>query len=323
MTVSYTGTIPAPWIARAVFEYDPMAEGRQLLIADKIARPIQSDLKDGTVPIISRESTMPHSGTLERAPGATYDRGHVKTEGAPFKCVGYGYEHKIPAETQALFSSVMNAEVVAGRTVKGQLLAGRERKIKTLLFDTAVWTGASLYKDWSAAPWDTAGSDAINHVATSKEKLRSNTGFDANALILGHAQLVNLVMTNTAIRGLLSGIKVATWEGVMEFLAGILNLRYIFAGGGVYNAANEAASISVTDIWGDDYAMIAKVAVSDDPSEPCVARIINWRAMGPGTDVEFGVYNEPQSKSRIVQGDLYEDYLVIDTACGFLIKIDA
>jgi hypothetical protein len=69
--------------------------------------------------------------------------------------------------------------------------------------------------------------------------------------------------------------------------------------------------------------MVANVAKTSDPSEVCVARTMQWAAMGTGTDMATSIYQEPQTKSRVVQGDMYLDELVIDKYQGHLMKIDA
>jgi len=317
MAYTYDGTIPAPWLARGVFEFDPTKQG---LIAHLVARIIQSDDKQGTLPLIKRESTMPMNQELRRAPGANYQRGQGEVDGSAYECIGYGYERKIPKETAAFFRTIMDAQLNAAKVVKGELLLGREKRVADLLFNAT--TFASYLTDLHAAPWDAAASDVIGAVGAAVETVRKRTGVKPNALFLGSTQKTNLLTVNTAIRGLLSGLHVATPAMIDQFLADILGLKYVFSGEAVYNSAKEGATISVTDVWNEDYAMVAKVAETDDPQEPCVARIVNWRAMGEGTDVDMGVYYEPQSKSQVVQGDLYEDELIVDAQYGQLLEVD-
>ena len=69
--------------------------------------------------------------------------------------------------------------------IKHKILVEREIRVKDLLFNTSTWTGAALYKDWSAAPWDTVGSDVITHVLTAKEKVRSNCGMNPDSMLIG------------------------------------------------------------------------------------------------------------------------------------------
>jgi hypothetical protein len=320
MSVTYSGTVPAPWIAQAVYQFNPL---NQRFRAADVARPIVVMEKSGTMASVNRAGTMGKGLDLQRAPGASYARGGVTASGAAYECLIYGYEHKIPREQEALFRSIMQSQVVAGQTVLGELYTGREARIASLLCNTSLWTGSALFADNHAAPWDTAASDVIGQVGAAAEKVRANTGLAANALITSRKQIVNLITKNTAILAKFSGVAVATPDMVLNWLAAILGLEMVIPFEAVYDAGNPGDSTpTITDVWNEDYAMVARVARTDDPSEPCVARLLTWEAMGAGTAAEFNVYTEPQTNSTVVQGNLYEDELVVDKYCGFLMEID-
>lgn len=320
MAMTYSGTVPAPWIGRAVEQFNPL---NQRFAAIQAARPIRSREKEGTLPYVKRADTMGKNLSLARAPGANYDRGHITVAGTAFNCIDYGFEHKVPKETKALFRSIVDALVVAGQTVKGELYTGREKRVGTLLQDTTVWTGSSLITDNHANPWDAAGTDIIGQVGAAKEKVRKNCGLEANALLCNAVHEYDMVYLNTAIKALLQYTVTPTIAARRAFLAGVLGLEQVIVFGAVYSAGNEADALpTITDIWGEDQVMVARVAVTDDPSEPCVARIVVWDGMQGGNEVAFDQYYEPQSKSTIVQGDLYEDELVVDKYCGHMIEVD-
>jgi hypothetical protein len=191
-----------------------------------------------------------------------------------------------------------------------------------MIMNTTTWSGAALYTDVSSAPWDTAGSDVIGHIKAAKDKVRTGTGMMANALILDYSQMDNLVYTNTAIKGLLSGLAVPTPDAVNTVIKNLLKLDELIVCGAVYNSAKEGQTATMANVYSDDYAMVARVATSTNPSEACVARTIQSRAMGPGTDMETSIYDEPQTKSKVVQGSVYLDEVVVDSAFGHLLKVD-
>lgn len=321
MAVTYSGTVPAPWIAQAVYQFNPM---NQKFVAGQAARPILVPNQEGTIAYIDRARTMPSLPSLERAPGSAYKRGGVTVAGDAFKCIDYGYEHQIPKEHEAMFRSLMQSQIVAGQTVLGELYMGLEYRVATMLLSTSTWTGAALFTDNHANPWSTAATDIIGQVGAAKEKVRQGTGLEANALITSQKQIVNIMAVNTAIRGLLSGIQVAVPDVIRDWLPRIFALDYVIPFSAVYNAGNEADSTpTITDVWNEDYAMVARVAVTDNPSEVCVARTLAWEAMGAGTSAKYAVYNEPQTNSVVVQGDLYTDEVVIDKYCGHLMEIES
>ena len=320
MGVTYSGTVPAPWISQAVYQFNPL---NQTFRAAEVARPILVSEKQGTVPAIGRAGTMGKNLSLQRSPGSSYKRGGIKAEGTAYECLIYGYEHLIPRETEAMFRSIMQSQIVAGQTVLGELYTGREYRIASLLCNTSLWTGTGLFSDNHSAPWDTAASDVIGQIAAAKEYVRGNTGIQPNALICSEKQVTNLIMKNTAILAKFSGLAISSPDVVRTFLAQILGLDFVIGFGAVYDAGNPAdAAPTITDVWNEDYAMVARIAVTDNPSEPCVARLLSWEAMGPGTAAEFNVYSEPQTNSTVVQGNLYEDELVIDKYCAYLMEVD-
>lgn len=291
--------------------------------AFKVAKMLLSMNKEGTLSQITRETLAGNGLTTRRAPGAVYHRSDLGMEPVAYNVLGYGEEVTVPEEDIALYGSVMNAQRAAAARLRNVLFTDLELRMKTLIFDTSTWTGASLFTDNSSAPWDTAGSDAITHIKNAKQKVKDNTGMNANALILDEVQFNNLVYVNTAIKGLLSGLAVPTPDAIRTVLKNLFELPHIIVCGARYNAAKEGQDASMSSIWGDDYAMVARVAETTDPAEPCVARTIAWRAMGPGTDMKLSIYKEPQTTSQVIKADMYLDEIVCDAAFGHLMQIDA
>lgn len=317
----YDGSLPAPFVAQAMFNFTP----EQNFTGLQVAPALFVTEKKGTVPLFKRSDLMPTAATDERQPGAAFNRGRARITGTEYECVGYGREFPIPVETQARYASIMDAQLAAGRIVKGQLVAGHEIRVKTLAMNTTTFAaGNGNYVDLSAAPWDTAGSDVISNVGAQIEAFRAQCGMLPNALIVPRSQVVNLCYKNTAIRALLSGLVIASPAAVRQNLAAILGVDRIIAPESIYNAGNEVdTNPTITDVYADDYAMLARIATTSDPAEPCLARTVVWSAMGAGTDGEYGTYFEPQTKQNVVQGTMYTDEIIVDSMLGRLLKIDA
>ena len=318
MAVTYSGSRPAPWLAKAVNQFVPNADS---YTAFKIAKTIVGPEK-GTLPVIPRETTAANGETTRRAPGAAYQRDGLAAEGIPFQVVGYGREVPVPEEDIAIYGGIMNAMKVAAGKIKTAAFTDLEVRMRDMIMNTTTWTGASLYTDNSAAPWDTAGSDIIGHIVAAKDKVRQGTGMLPNSLIVDYSQWQNIIYTNTAIKGLLSGLAVPTPDAILTVVKNLFELDQIIVAGAVKNSAKEGQTASMGNVYSDDYAMVATVATGTDPSEPCVARTIQSRAMGPGTDMSTYIYDEPQTKSKVVQGDVYLDEIVVDAAFGHLMKVD-
>jgi hypothetical protein len=325
--ITWNGTRPQPHVARAVYEY---SDGGVSFIAPWFMLPMMEDT--GQLPRVMREKLMPSGDgsdgdTGRRAPGSAYKRDKMDAKGVPFTCVGHGHEVPMPDEHQAIYGSLFNTLVAGGEQGRMQLMADLEVRFKNTIFDTSVWTGTKLYKDYSGAPWDTAGTDILGQVAFAKEKHRQNTGMEANAIVMGATPYRHCWMTNTAIKGKFSGWSDSNPQRVRDSLALYFDLEYVLVGSGVVNTAAEGASaMNISDIWGDDYVMVGRVPTPDQMRNPraiSMARVPTWASMGTGTDVKIGAYRENQTKSDIVQCDLYTDEIVLDKYFGFLMKIDA
>jgi len=318
--VTYSGSRPAPWLAKAINQFVPDADA---YAAFKVAPTINSTGDIGTLPIVPRETLVADGSTTRRAPGSAYKRDALATEGLPYAVVGYGKEIPVPEEHIAQYGGIMNAMKVAAGKIKTAAFTDLEARMAAMIFNTTTWTGAGLYTDNSGAPWDTAGSDIVGQIDAAKEKIRVGTGMKPNALILSHTQWRNVVYKNTYIKGLMTGLGIPTPDVIMNIVKELLQLDKIIVAGAVKNSAKEGQTASMADVWSDDYAMVARVANTNSPEENCVARTIQWSAMGSGTDMSTNIYKEPQTKSQVVQGDVYLDELVVDAPLGHLMKVDA
>lgn len=319
MGFEYTGTFPANILGPAIEEWKDNSAG---YIAHQVAPPIKRNKDKGTIPILPREATMPKDLDLQRRPGATFKRVDGNLEGLAYEVLLYGAEAKAPKEKITQWSEYIDSLLVGGKQVKSALYVQREVAAKTLLFNTTTWTGDSLYMDYSGAghKWSDQGADIIAQIATARDYVRANSGNLPNALILGYKAYIRL-LANNELKGLWKE-GIVTPAALKTNLPAILELPYIFVGGAVYNAASEAVAGSSTDIWGETYAMVAKIAVGNDESQSCVARHVLWQPMGAETEIAVEEpYYEDQTKSYVVQASMYEVGLVVDKYQGYLLKV--
>ena len=319
MAIGYTGTRPAPYVATAVQEFNSYE-----LTACKgleIATPFYSGKDIGTLPIITRESQAgTGDGATRRAPGSTYNRDDIEAEGVAFQCLGYGHETPLPDEHIAMYASEFDAQVVAGARNRVRIMTDLEVKIKNMVFNTTTFTGSALYTDYSSAPWDAAGSDILGQGDAVIDQIVTNDGMP-NTAVIPRQQIKNL-KKNTAIMAQFSGLSKITGNMIVEYLKDYWNIANVVIVGSVKNSAKKGQTASMADIWGDDYAMFCRTAMTADPGESCAFRTPLWQEMG-GADVSISTYREEQSDSQIVKGKMFYDELVVDKYQGHLIKIDA
>jgi len=158
------------------------------------------------------------------------------------------------------------------------------------------------------------------------------TGMNPDSMAIGKVTWDN-IQQNTEILNRLRYVTVPTQGVVEEAIANILGLKNIFVGNNVYNSANEGATISVSDIWSDDYASIF---LQCDPSErvtPGLGRTVSWEMDAPGmvaegaemVDIPATVeqYREEQTRSDIFRVRQNTDELIFDKYFAHLLKVDA
>jgi hypothetical protein len=320
MAVTYTGTRPAPFVSAAVQEYqsNELTAFRGL----EIAKTFNSMTDKGTLPVVTREGQAgTGDGNTRRSPGSAYNRDDIEAEGVSFQCLGYGHETPLPDEDVAMYKSEFDAQVVAGVRNRVRILTDLEVKIKNMALNTTTFNVTDgNFIDNKAAPWATAGSDILGQVDAGIDAMLANGGLP-NSIVIPRL-LAKYLKTNTAIKAMLSGIAYPTLDQVAEVLRTYWNIPNIVFPGAVYNSAKKGQTASMTDIWGDTYVNICRIAQGESPSESCAFRTPIWQEMS-GADVAIKTYREEQTDSTIVKGKMFYDELVVDKFQGYLMQVKA
>lgn len=313
-----TYAVPRADLGEAFHEFEP--EG-MTFIAEQVLPGYGVDKEAGTISVITRENMRVDDD--EHADGGTFNRIDMEAEDLAYATNDRGMEIPITDRERRKYVNDFRLEVEKTAILKLRMLLKREIRVKNLIFNTTTFTGSALYTDNSANPWDNVSTDIISQVLAAKEKVRSNTGMRANALILGEAAVQNLIK-NTAIIGRFLQNVTITVDLLRANLAAIFGLRYLLVGDTVYNTSDESQSFSGSDIWPDDYAMVAAIAPGEGAplTTPCIGRTVRWRQMADGLLVP-AMYREPQTKSDILQVEDYIDQKIFDPYFGHLMKIDA
>jgi hypothetical protein len=298
-------------------EYQPE---RFKFIADRVLPKYGVAKESATLSVLQRENTnIPET---KHANGAAYNRVDLYLEDMDYTCVDHGLEAQLTDRDREKFRDDFDAEVEKIKSIKLKMSLAREKRVKDLTFNTTTWTGASLYTDNSGSPWDTVTTNIIGQVAAAKEKVRLGAGVIADSLIVGEAAFQNMLQ-NTGIIGRFPGATLVTQAMIEAAMSAIFGLEQLIVGGSVYNSADEGQTYSATDMWGDDYAMVALLGREGLPiTEPQLGRTILWERYTPDL-VYADEYREEQTKSDVYRVEESIDEKVIEAVFGHLIKIDA
>lgn len=322
MGVNYTSySTPRPDLGAAWQEYMSSAGFAPEFGALEIAPYVPVAKQAGYFSVITRETALTQADT-KRASKAAYNRATIGAEDASYSCEEYGLEGVVDDRERALYASDFDCEQAILMQIARKVRLAQELRMKSLIFNTTTWTASALYTDVSSsAPFDTISSDVIGAILAAKEKVRLGTGMLANALIIARSQVENM-LKNTAIRGCFPASSVISVDLLRNNLASIFGLEKLIILNAVYNTADEGQTASLSEVWTDDYCMVARVANQGDPlSEPCVARSFLWTA-DSSSELVVEQYREEQVRGTVLRCRHDVDEIVLGAAFGHLLKID-
>lgn len=319
----YSGSYGTPRLdlGEAFYEY---MYSPDKFIASEVFGLFDSPKKKGTFSKIRRESLLRPASDLKRAPKSSYNRDDFDAEDQSFECEEYGTEVQLDHSDREFYKSDFDAEKAATEVGWHRLMVGFEQRVATILFDgTTNFTVANGKRTDVSAAWSTASTDIIGDVQTAKEKVRSRTGENPNALVIG-AGVVPFLMKNTGIKAAMSNDERKGIEAIKSALASIFGLDKIIIGQAVTNAQNEGQTMtSATDVWSSIWASVCKVADSGSSLvTPCVGRSLLWVADSPDAAL-MEEYEEPQTRSTVFRARHWMDELLIDANFAQLLDIAA
>ena len=285
----------------STFEEFDAAMNRKRFIGPRALRPRLVGLQAANVGKLPVEALLITKDDA-RAPGAGYKRSDAEFTTFSYATEEHGHEVALDDRQIAIYRDVLDAEDILSQRAADIVLRNYEIACAAALYDTTVWTGAPLTTAITHE-WDDATNGVpITNIEAARRKVRSGSGLDPNALICNRDQLWNLANTAQVI----DRLKYAGFDDPKNFtkraIAELLDLEFILVAGGFKNASKEGQDASLSSIWSDEYAMVARVAVTDDPQESCVGRTFIWTGDGPGgvgDDEELAILTEEYRDEKV------------------------
>jgi hypothetical protein len=201
------------------------------------------------------------------------------------------------------------------------VLRHMERRIAAAVFNTTTFSSytTAVTHEWD----DLTNADPIEDVETARESIWSQSGLDANALIISEPVFRNLRRCENVIDKIHSeGAGDSVLQGRINaaLLAQAFDLDYILVGRSTENIAKKGQSKSLTRIWSDEYAMVCRVATSNDMAEPCLGRTFHWDEDGSDIMGTFETYREEKIRADVVRCRNDTDEKVLHAECGHLLS---
>lgn len=285
----------------ATFSEFDLAMSRRNFIGPRVLRPrlvAQQAADIGKIPIEALLITKDDS----RAPGAGYKGGDFEFTKFSYATDEHGREEPLDDRTLKVYQDVIDAENIHSQRAIDIVLRNYEIAAAAAIYDTSVWTGAALTTAITHEWDDATNAVPLTDIEAAKRKVRDGSGLEPNALICNRNQFWNLANTDQVVN------RIKYWGGDdpkqinEQMIAAACDLDFILVSGGIKSTAKEGQSAVIAQVFSDEYAMVARVAVTDDPQEPCVGRTFMWseeNAGAPGSGEELAIIVEEYRKEGV------------------------
>jgi|GEM_PF-3181169 len=229
-----------------------------------------------------------------------------------YTCIEYALGMLVPQRSIDNADDPLKPERDATNILTELILANRERRAATALFNTTTFSGYTAALS-AGTQWD----DPVNSVPRTnmkkaKNSVRQYANKRPNVLVVGetvwdymenHPNLLSYISPGGKPEnpGLLSKRAVAQ----------IMQVDELHVGGAVYNTANKGQTASISDIWGD-YALFAYV----DPQVPLRGMTLGMNIQSQALIV--AKYWVPSRRSWMIEVSVIEVQKIVAAMAGYL-----
>jgi len=215
-----------------------------------------------------------------RSPRSGYARQDHQFTPDTYTTQEHGAEEVVDENEARAYRNYFDAEVVAAQRARDVVLRNQEIRVAGLLFNATTFTSqkTTISNEWD----DLANATPIVDVETAVRAVYNRCGVKPNALIIGWNVFRNLRNCAEIVdRIKYSGHDDPKARKITEaVLAEVFDLEHVLVGDAAKNTANQGQAASISPIWSDEYAMVTRIAASQDFAEPCIGRTFHWSEDG-------------------------------------------
>lgn len=300
----------------ASFEEFSLEADRQGFIGHRVFPVIEVAQQAGNFGKIPLEELLRASDT-RRAPGSGYNKDDWKFETASYACEEHGFEQSIDDRQAKMYANYFDAEMIATKRAFDRVLRNAETRIANAVFNAATFSAQNITNEWD----DAAAAVPLTDVETAVKALYNASGLWANALVINRLVFRNLrnvaqIVDRVKYQGF---VDVRAGEITAQALAAAFDLDYVLVAGGTQNTAKQGQAASLSSIWSSEYAMVCRIAESNDFQEPCLGRTFHWGDDGSDVDGRVETYRDETKRSDMVRVRHDVDEVMLYTAAGVLL----
>jgi hypothetical protein len=165
----------------------------KMFIAGKVFPIVPVDKKSGLYFVYSKDDWFRDDAQL-RAPAAESAGGGYDISNTGYVCNVWAFHKDVDEQEIYNADAPISPERDAARFVTRKLLLRQEIQWVTDYMTTGIWTGSSTGTDIvPGVLWDDPLSTPIEDIQAQQLAVLTNTGFEANALVLGFAVYLKLI----------------------------------------------------------------------------------------------------------------------------------
>jgi hypothetical protein len=281
-------------------------------VADRVFPAVSVEKADGTFYKMTKKYWFADEMKV-RAPGSPFPEGDYGLETDTFATLQYALSKAIADEVRANNQAPMDLETATVRWLSQQMLIRKERAFASDFMAASVWgtTDNNSATDWD----DFEAGDPVANIATGKQTISVNTGYEPRHLVCGlvvydalkqHPDIIDRIKYTTA----------ATAAAVQAAVAAVLDLDEIIVGRASYNSANEAQTASYAAVIDDD-ALLCYVDRAAGIMGATAGKTFAW-APGGGAGSILPVVRDNINHRDLVQAWMQWDQKATATDLGYI-----
>ena len=324
MVMQPSGTISRLDLGMQIDEFDAKMD-RDGFIGHRVMPIVPRSKDQGTFPKRPLEQLLQEHVTVRNANG-DYPRSGSTWTTDTYQTSEHGHEATLDDRMSKAYDDLLDAERWESDRLEDIIIRDYERAVAAAIFNATTWTGAPLTTAVTNEWDDATNAVPITDVDAARELIVSGFGAEPNALIINRFVFRNLrnvaqIIDRVKYQGFFN---VVPGKITAQMLADVFDLEFVLVAGGLTNTANEAAARSISRIWSNEYAMLAKVATTSNPGESALGRTIMWAEEGATDGERMGViaeqYREDQRRGDAIRKRTDYQIKVLFSAAGHLLS---
>ena len=255
--------------------------------------------------------------STERAPKTKGRTTHFNVSSESYYATNYALVDEMDFETLVNQDDPLKLREKGARNLVNLLMLDMENRIASQTRSVSnMGSGATVSSKWSAS--EAGKSDPFNDIQTAKNFIRSNTGYDANTIIMGRTAY-NALLKHADI---LDRIKYVQ-RGVVtaDILASVFDVPNFYIGNSIINTGAENLADSFSDVWGSDTILAHFSPPETDGRNPSLMYGFRWTNPLFGTPMAVETWDDPDHRNFTnLRVQYYQDEKITAKDLGYVLK---